>query len=59
LLADLEQRTGLKIKRIVIGKVDFLRDTASLQVFYDDPTSEGWLNSSDSEPIIVAKDDGN
>jgi hypothetical protein len=26
----------LKIKRIAIGKVDFLRDTASLTIYYND-----------------------
>lgn len=31
LIADLELRTGLKIKRITIGKVDFLHDTANLK----------------------------
>lgn len=31
---DLEQRMGIKINRIEIGKVDFLRDTARLVVYY-------------------------
>jgi hypothetical protein len=31
---DLEKRTGLKINRIEIGKVDFLRDVAFVQIFY-------------------------
>jgi len=56
LIADLEVRTGLKIKRIVVGKVDFLHDTATLQVFYDDPTSEDWLNDSDAL-VVTSKDD--
>lgn len=33
LIADLEKRTGLKIKRIQIGKLDFMRDTALIEVF--------------------------
>lgn len=34
---DLEDRTGLKINRIEIGRVDFLNDTARLKIyFYDD-----------------------
>lgn len=33
--ADLELRTGLKINRIEVGKIDFLRDTAQLMVYYD------------------------
>jgi hypothetical protein len=35
LLQDIQQRTGLPIKRIEIGKLDFLRDTADIKVFYD------------------------
>ena len=57
LLADLELRTGLKIKRIIIGKVDFLRDVANLKIFYDDPTSEDWLHNPDSELLILGKDE--
>ncbi len=34
LLKDLEERTGLKINRIEIGKIDFLRDTARLIIYY-------------------------
>ena len=34
LIADLEERTGLKINRVEIGKIDFLRDTANIKVFY-------------------------
>ena len=32
---DLEERTGLKIKRLEIGKINFLRDTASIRVYYN------------------------
>lgn len=35
LKADLEQRIGLKINKVEIGKIDFLRDVAHLLVFYD------------------------
>lgn len=35
LLADLEERTGVKIDRIEIGKVDLLRDTAVIKVHFD------------------------
>lgn len=37
LLADLQERTGLPIKRVEIGRIDFLRDTAELKVYYDEP----------------------
>jgi len=42
LIADLEQRTGLTIKRVSIGKVDFLHDTADLRVFYENGKEEHW-----------------
>lgn len=34
LKADLEERTGLKINRIEIGKLDFLRDSARVYIHY-------------------------
>lgn len=34
LLADLEERTGLKINRVEVGDINFLRDTAELTIFY-------------------------
>jgi hypothetical protein len=35
LLADLKQRTGLSITKVEIGAIDFLKDTALLNVYYD------------------------
>lgn len=46
LLADLQKRTGLDIKRIEVGHIDFLRDTAMLKVYYI-PTDEG-VNTVDN-----------
>jgi hypothetical protein len=34
LIEDLEMRTGLKINRIEVGKIDFLRDTARINIYY-------------------------
>lgn len=34
LIKDLEERTGIKINRISIGKIDFLRDTAQVIIHY-------------------------
>ncbi|MCW3084432.1 MAG: hypothetical protein JWP12_1798 [Bacteroidetes bacterium] len=34
---DLESRLGMKINRIEIGKVDFLRDCAVIKIFYFEP----------------------
>lgn len=35
LLDDLEKRTGIKIKRYHIKKIDFLRDVAQIVIFFD------------------------
>lgn len=41
LIADLESRTGLKIMKIDVGGIDFLKDTVVLRVTYDaDQTSD-------------------
>lgn len=37
LVADLEKRLGLKIVRVAVGSVDFLKDMAMLRVYYLDP----------------------
>jgi hypothetical protein len=39
LISDLKERTGLDIHRVQIGKIDFLRDTVKIMVYYheDDP----------------------
>lgn len=34
LLEDLKKRTGLNIHRFEIGKIDFLKDTAELRIYY-------------------------
>lgn len=36
LIADLESRTGLKINRITIDRIDFLRDSAQITIHYHD-----------------------
>ena len=33
-MADLTKRTGLKINRIEVGKINFLNDTAQISVFF-------------------------
>ncbi len=35
LLEDLEDRTGLAIKRLEIGRINYLRDTARIKVYFD------------------------
>ena len=34
LIADLEERTGINIIRVEIRRIDFLKDTANLRIFY-------------------------
>lgn len=34
LLADLEERTGLNINRIEVGRIDFMRDIAKINIYY-------------------------
>jgi hypothetical protein len=33
-IEDLQKRTGLKINRVEIGKINFLRDTAEITIYY-------------------------
>jgi hypothetical protein len=56
LLADLRKRTGLSVKRAEVVKIDFLRDTAELKIYYDEPALDrrvaqvtGWEMSPDGE----------
>jgi hypothetical protein len=39
LIADLKDRTGLKIERAVVGKIDFLRDTAQIRIYFHEASS--------------------
>lgn len=36
LLKDLRSRTGLDIHRVEVGRIDFLKDTAQVKIFYYD-----------------------
>ncbi len=47
MIADLQKRTGLKITRVEVGKIDFLRDTAQLRVFYYGEEQSFGTQSSD------------
>jgi hypothetical protein len=40
LVDDLEQRTGLKITKAEIGKVDFLKDVAEIKIYYYDENTD-------------------
>ncbi|MBP8066789.1 MAG: DUF4956 domain-containing protein, partial [Flavobacterium sp.] len=50
LLEDLNERTGLKIHRVEIVSIDYLKDTALLKAFYYAKESENNLpNSKDND----------
>ena len=52
LYADLHERLGVKVSRVEIGKIDLLKDTAQLRVFYfEDEQGHGSFNE-------MAADDG-
>lgn len=44
LMADLQQRLGIKVSRVEIGRIDLLRDTVQLRVFFfeDEQTLGGF-----------------
>lgn len=57
LIADLEKRTGIKIKRISIGKINFLRDTADVTLYYDSSKEESWSKVNETEYPLLSSDD--
>lgn len=48
LLEDLSQRLGLKITRVDIGSVDFLRDTALIRIYYKQTHNQTSENDIDN-----------
>ena len=52
LLSDLEKRLGVKVEKVEIGHVDFLKDAAFIKVFYNLPKGE----SNTVNQITRAKD---
>jgi len=53
LLADLQERTGLVIKRCVIGKVNFLRDTAEIKIYFEDPGQNASIHMMETEIVYA------
>jgi hypothetical protein len=47
LIQDLETRTGLKILRIEVGRIDFLRDTARIRIYYRTDVNQGHFEDFD------------
>lgn len=48
LIRDLEERTGLRIHRVEIGRIDYLRDAARINLYYFE--EENWTDSIEDEP---------
>jgi len=44
MIADLEARTGRKVERVEVGKIDFLKDTADLRVYFAKENNNGWAS---------------
>lgn len=57
MLADLRERTGLKIKRVSIGKINFLKDTADLKIYYENPGQSGWTHDDEPDMVVISKGD--
>ena len=51
LMDDLRQRTGLEIRNVPIDRIDFLRDTAMLRVFYETGETDLFVTES-SNPVL-------
>jgi hypothetical protein len=47
LKSDLEERTGLVINRISVGKIDFLKDVAEIKVYYNESETDSELLEND------------
>lgn len=57
LIKDLSERTGIKkINRVETGKIDFLKDTCILTIFYDTIGNDG-TTPAQNEPISDNDDD--
>jgi hypothetical protein len=46
LIADLEERTGIKINRVEIGKIDFLRDTVLVKIYFYEDQQDGHMDET-------------
>jgi hypothetical protein len=55
LILDLEERTGLTINRVEIGKIDFLKDSARINIYYYESTNKE--NLADDQETSSGGDD--
>ena len=50
LIADLEKRTGLKIKKVEVGAIDFLKDAAIVKMYYKSNSSNNSVDTTLKTP---------
>ena len=55
LIGDLEERTGLTINRVEIGRIDYLRDAARIYIFYFEEDS--WKNTPEEDQQMGSDND--
>lgn len=53
---DLEKRTGLKINRLEVGRIDYLRDTVRVIIYYFE--SDNSINLADENDEVSGKNEG-
>ena len=51
LIADLEKRTGLKIEKVEVGSIDFLKDAAIVKMYYKSNTSNNSVDTTLKTPV--------
>lgn len=50
LIADLEKRTGLKIEKVEVGAIDFLKDAAIVKMYYKSSSSNNSVDTTLKTP---------
>lgn len=51
LIADLEKRTGLKILKIEVGSIDFLKDAAIIKMYYKSNSANNSVDTTLKTPV--------
>lgn len=51
LIADLEKRTGLKIEKVEVGSIDFLKDAAIVKMYYKSKSANNSVDTTLKAPV--------
>lgn len=51
LIADLEKRTGLKIEKVEVGSIDFLKDAAIIKMYYKSNSANNSVDTTFKTPV--------